>query len=337
MSGHHAHTSDDRWSLKTKKHIRRLFSLNTGDKIPAVGLGTWQSPPDAVRKAVATALQCGYRKWAPPAVAGDVRKRLWPGVDFAGHIDTASAYKNEKAVGEGIRDSGVPRHEIWVTTKLANTDHKCVATALQRSLQLLNTDYVDLYLIHWPCSTDPTDTSKMYSDWDFVDTWVEMQKLLDGGRVRNIGVSNFGIRQLEKLLSDTRVKVTPSVNQIELHPYHPSPKLVKYNTSRGIHSTGYSCLGSTNSPLHSHPVLLDLSQRLNRTPQQVMLLWGIQKGWSVLPKSVTTGRIAANIDIDGWNLDDGDIDAIDTLRGRMKVCDGAFLPETATVFYGDDE
>ncbi|ETI29233.1 hypothetical protein G647_01686 [Cladophialophora carrionii CBS 160.54] len=296
------------------KVTAKRFVLNTGDEIPAIGLGTWQSPPDQVRKAVAVALQHGYR-----------------------HLDTARAYKNEKEVGDGIRDSGVPRQEIWITTKLANTDHKRVAEALEESLQFLGTDYIDLYLIHWPCSTDPGDTTKMYQDWDFVDTWGEMQKLVGSGKVRNIGVSNFGITQLERLLGHPTTTIVPAVNQIELHPYRPSPKLVKYNSGKGIHSTGYSCLGSTNSLLYSDPVLLELSAQRGRTPQQIMLAWGIQKGWSVLPKSVTPERIRKNFDLDGWSLSADEIKVIDSLTGRMKVCDGAFLPRGAKVFYGDDE
>lgn len=208
---------------------------------------------------------------------------------------------------------------------------------MEESLQYLGTDYLDLYLIHWPCSTDPDDHSKMYRDWDYVDTWHEMQKLLGTGKVRNIGVSNFGLRQLERLLNAPGTSVVPAVNQIELHPYNPSARLVAYNTSKGIHSTGYSCLGSTNSPLYSDPVLLELSKERGRTPQQIMLLWGIQKGWSVLPKSVNPDRIKGNLDIDGWSLRMDEIRAIDSLTGRMKVCDGAFLPKGAKVFDDDDK
>jgi glycerol 2-dehydrogenase (NADP+) len=200
----------------TKEH----FTLNTGAKIPAVGLGTWQSKPGEVREAVKAALQGGYR-----------------------HIDTALAYGNEKEVGEGIKDSGVPREEIWVTTKLDNPWHKRVEEGITSSLNSLGLDYVDLYLMvrylypwsidsegttrlpnsqHWPSSTDPDDLKKHYPDWDFKDTWAEMQKLPESGRVKNIGVSNFAIKNLEKLFADSRTKITPAVNQIELHPNNPS-------------------------------------------------------------------------------------------------------------------
>src|SRR5262249_20058154 len=148
--------------------------------------GTWQSPPGQVRDAVKVALQKGYR-----------------------HIDTALAYGNEKEVGLGIKDSGVPREEIWITTKLDNPWHKRVHEAIESSLKSLGVNYVDLYLMHWPSSTDPNDLSKHLPDWNFVKTWAEMQKLPASGRVKNIGVSNFGIKNLEILLNDPSLKTIP--------------------------------------------------------------------------------------------------------------------------------
>lgn len=174
---------------------RRKFKLNTGDEIPAIGLGTWQSRPGEVEKAVEAALRAGYR-----------------------HIDTAFGYANEKEVGEGIRASGVPRSEIWLTTKLDNPWHKRVAEGIDRSLANLGTDYVDLYLIHWPSSTDPNDSKKHEPDWDFVDTWREMQKLVGTSKVRNIGVSNFGIKNLERLLNDPSCKVSCSSRESKPTP-----------------------------------------------------------------------------------------------------------------------
>ncbi|PKS06722.1 hypothetical protein jhhlp_006796 [Lomentospora prolificans] len=291
---------------------KRTFKLNTGDSIPAVGLGTWQSAPSEVYNAVLAALKHGYR-----------------------HIDTALAYGNESEVGAAIRDSGVPRSEIWVTTKLDNPWHKRVPEGIDTSLKNLGLDYVDLYLMHWPSSTDPTDLKKHHEGWDFVDTWREMQKLAGTGKVRNLGVSNFGIKNLERLLNDPSCKIVPAVNQIELHPCNPSPKLVAYNTSKGIHSTGYSCLGSTNSPLYSNKTLLDIAAAKGRTPQQVLLMWGLQKGWSVIPKSVSENRIKANWEVDGWELTDEEIKQLDAIPDRFKVCGDAWLP--IKVFFGDDE
>ncbi|KAL2858376.1 NADP-dependent oxidoreductase domain-containing protein [Aspergillus pseudodeflectus] len=278
------------------ENTKKTYTLNTGDKIPAIGLGTWQSKPNEVREAVKNALLKGYR-----------------------HIDTALAYGNEHEVGQGIRDSGVPREEIWITTKLDNPWHHRVPEGIDSSLKSLGVDYVDLYLVHWPSSTDPNDLKKHLPDWDFIKTWQEMQKLPATGKVRNIGVSNFGIRNLEKLLNDPSTKIVPAVNQIELHPNNPSPKLVAYNTSKGIHSTGYSCLGSTNSPLYKDQTLLQLAEKKGKTPQQVLLAWGLQKGWSVIPKSVSKSRIDANFELDGWSLTDEEVNQLDNLKDRFKL------------------
>ncbi|ELR08462.1 hypothetical protein GMDG_00526 [Pseudogymnoascus destructans 20631-21] len=202
------------------------------------------------------------------------------------HIDTAFAYQNETEVGVGIKASGVPRGQVWLTTKLDNSWHKRVAEGIDASLENLGTDYVDLYLIHWPCRTNP-NMKEVYSDWDYVDT--------------------------------------TSVS---------SPKLVAYNTSKGIHSTAYSYLGSTTSPLHKDATLLELAEKKGRSPQQVMFVWNITKGRSVIPKSVTADRIQANYEIDGLELTEEDIKVIDSMQGR----DGSFLPQNyEKVFYHDDE
>lgn len=165
--------------------LSKTYTLNTGAKIPAVGLGTWQSKPNEVKLAVEAALKHGYR-----------------------HIDTAFAYGNEKEVGDGIKASGVPRDQIFLTTKLDNPWHKRVSEGIQKSLANLQTDYVDLYLMHWPSSTDPEDLKKHYPDWNFVDTWRELQKLVGTGKVKAIGVSNFGIQNMEKLLNAESTKVS---------------------------------------------------------------------------------------------------------------------------------
>ncbi|KAJ5741552.1 NADP-dependent oxidoreductase domain-containing protein [Penicillium manginii] len=280
-------------------HTQKTYTLNTGDKIPAIGLGTWQSKPNEVRVAVKDALLKGYR-----------------------HIDTALAYGNEAEVGAGIRDSGVPREQIWLTTKLDNTWHHRVEDGIASSLKDLGVDYIDLYLVHWPSSTDPEDKSKHLPDWNFIKTWQEMQKLPATGKVRNIGVSNFGIKNLEILLNDPSTKIVPAVNQIELHPNNPSPKLVAYNTSKGIHSTGYSCLGSTNSPLYKDATLLELAEKKGKTPPA---------GSSGLGKS----RIDGNYEIDGLTLSDDEVAQLDGLKDRFKVCGDAWLP--IKVFFGDDE
>ncbi|KAI0396384.1 Aldo/keto reductase [Xylariaceae sp. FL0594] len=294
------------------KNSSKTYTLASGDKIPAIGLGTWQSTKGQAAEAVKHALQIGYR-----------------------YIDTAYAYGNESEVGEGVRASGVPREQVWITTKLDNPWHKRVAEGIDASLKNLGMDYVDLYLMHWPSSTCPDDTKKHYDDWNYIDTWREMQKLVGTGKVRNIGVSNFGITHLEKLLNDPSCKIKPAVNQIELHPNNPSPKLVAYCKEKGIHCTGYSCLGSTDSPLYKDQTLLDIAEKKGKTPQQVLLQWGIQNGWDVIPKSVNKERIEANFALDGWNLTDDEMHALSNLKGRFKVCKDAWLP--VKVFFGDDE
>ena len=163
----------------------------------------------------------------------------------------------------------------------------------------------------------------------------EMQKLPATGKVKNIGISNFGIKNLEKLLNDPSCKTVPAVNQIELHPNNPSPKLVAYCKEKGIHCTAYSCLGSTDSPLYKDPTLLKLAEEKGKTPQQVLLMWGLQHEWSVIPKSVTQARIEKNFELDGWDLSTEEMQKLDNLRDRFKVCGDAWLP--VKVFFGDDE
>lgn len=297
--------SSEPWS---KQH----YTLNTGAKMPKIGLGTWQSKPNQVREAVRDALLAGYR-----------------------HIDTALAYGNEKEVGQGIKDSGVPRSEIWLTTKLDNPWHKRVKEGIASSLKDLQTDYVDLYLMHWPSSTDPDDLKKHYPDWDFIKTWQELQKLPATGQVKNIGVSNFGITNMKKLLDDPSTKIVPAVNQIELHPNNPTFKLVDFCASKGIHCTGYSCLGSTDSPLYKNANLKKIADAKGLTVQQVLLLWGLQHGWSVIPKSVTKERIIKNFEIDGHSLTSDEMKELDSMPERFKVCGQGWLP--IKIWFGEDD
>ena len=189
--------------------------------------------------------------------------------------------------------------------------------------------------MHWPCSTDPDNSKKHLDDWDFIKTWQEMQKLPATGKVKAIGVSNFAIKNLEKLLNDSSCKTVPAVNQIELHPCNPSPTLVAYCTEKDIHCTGYSCLGSTDSPLYKDETLLGIAKEISKSPQQVLLAWGIQKGWSVIPKTVSPERVRGNFQLDGWSLSDVEVEKIDGIKPRFKVCGDGWLP--VKVFFGDDE
>ncbi|KAI5303821.1 hypothetical protein KEM56_007160 [Ascosphaera pollenicola] len=294
------------------------FKLNNGREIPAVGFGTWQTSDEETIACVSEALKAGYR-----------------------HIDTAFSYGNEVAVGKAIKDSGIPREEIWITSKLANQWHSRAAEQLQKSLDNLGVDYLDLFLVHFPCSTDPEDAMKHLPDWDFVKTWQLMQKFLEG-KVKTIGVSNFQIRHLEKLLSDPSCKVVPAVNQIELHPYNPSHKLLQYCHSKGIHCTAYCCLGASVTSAdnnHTHlindTVVAGIAEARGKSPAQILLKWGLARGTSVIPRSLKPARIQQNFDLEGWELTTGELAQIDRLKTRAKAVGDSWMP--IRVFFGDDE
>ncbi|OSD05013.1 Aldo/keto reductase [Trametes coccinea BRFM310] len=260
------------------------IKLNNGNEIPIIGLGTWQSKPDEVINAVEYALkEAGYR-----------------------HIDCAWAYDNEKEVGEGIRRSGVPRSEIFLTSKLWCTHHGRVEAALDETLANLGTDYLDLYLVHWPIHlnpngnhpkfpTRPDGSRDVLTDWKIRDTWAQMEAVLAKGKVRAIGVSNFSERILEQDLLPY-AKVVPAVNQVELHLYNPQLKLVEYLKSKGIVPQAYSPLGSTNSPLLEDETAGALAKKYELSPADILLGYLVAKDIVTLPKSVNPKRIKSNIE-----------------------------------------
>jgi len=250
----------------------KTVTLNTGAIMPTVGLGTWKSAPGQVEHAVEYALkEAGYR-----------------------HIDTAYDYGNEAEVGQGIKASGVPRGEIFLTTKLPNAQHGTPEKALEESLAALDT-YIDLWLMHWPA---PMKSGKADKSLNWIDTWKKMEAIYEKNKdkVRAIGVSNIGVKYLKELLKEA--KIVPAVNQVELHPSCAQEALVEECRKAGIIVTAYSPLGSDNSPLLTDPVVVKIAEAHGVHPANVLIsLQANREGVTVLPKSVTNARIKANINI----------------------------------------
>ena len=258
--------------------------MNDGRSIPQIGLGVWQVPDDVATDACLAALECGYR-----------------------HIDTAALYYNEEGVGRAIAACGLPRKELFITTKVWNTDQGYDATmrAFDLSLSKLGLDYVDLYLIHWP-----TPGRDLYAD-----TWRALVDLRADGRAASIGVSNFHEAHIRRVVAETGE--VPAINQVELHPWLPQREVRSVDAEFGILTEGWSPLGSGR--LIDDPILQGIADRHGVTTAQVMIRWQIQLGNVVLPKSVTPARIRSNIDVFGFSLDAEDLALIDSLASGQRT------------------
>lgn len=254
------------------------IALNDGAQIPQVGLGVWQTPNDEAAPAVKAALDAGYR-----------------------HVDTAAVYENEEGVGEGMRQSGLKRPDIFLTTKLWNTEQGYEQTlrAFDASLKRLGTDYVDLYLIHWPSAHRGL----------FVDTWKAFVKLKEEGRAKSIGVSNFYPEHIERIVAETGV--VPVINQIELHPDFQQREHRAFHAKHKIATQSWSPLGQ--GKLLGHPAIAEIAKRRGRTPAQVIIRWHIDNGLVVIPKSVTPSRIAENFKVFDFKLSAEDLDTLNAL------------------------
>ncbi|KAI0061866.1 Aldo/keto reductase [Artomyces pyxidatus] len=266
----------------------KILTLSNGKTVPQIGLGTWLSKPHEVEHAVEWAVQAGYR-----------------------HLDCAMVYENQDEVGAALKKvipSIVKREDLFITSKLWNKSHQPdqVERELDETLAQLGTDYLDLYLVHWPVAFPPgkglfpPDSAKpghveLDTETSLVDTWRAVVKLLDTGKVRTIGVSNFTIDHIKGIVAATGVK--PTVNQIEAHPLLPQDDLVEYCKAEGIHLTAYSPLGNNllgKTKLVDYPAVTEVAKRLGASTAQVLVAWGVYRGYSVIPKSVQQDRIISN-------------------------------------------
>ncbi|XP_078608533.1 aldo-keto reductase family 1 member B1-like isoform X2 [Branchiostoma floridae x Branchiostoma japonicum] len=296
--------------------------LSSGKKMPLLGLGTWQSTSEQVINAVKTAIDAGYR-----------------------HIDTAWVYGNEKDVGQAIKEKiaegKIKREDVFVTTKLFVTflQPEHVREAMMQSLGSLGLDYVDLYLIHNPqgfkYGTNPREIfmptgniEDIFDEVDYVETWKAMESLADEGLAKSIGVSNFNTQQLERLLQNCRIK--PAVNQVELHPYLAQPELVDFCKRNDILVTAFSALGAPARPkvfssgdeepvLMEDPSVVAIAKKYGKSAAQVLLRYHLDRGVSVIPKSVTPSRIQANFDVMDFSLSKEDLTSLGQLDRKLRL------------------
>ncbi len=256
------------------------IELNDGTTIPQLGFGVFKIDAAETAEAVTAALEVGYR-----------------------HIDTAEMYGNERGVGEAVRASGLDRDDVYVTSKLNNGFHRPddARRAFERTLEALGMDSVDLFLIHWPLPT-------LYGG-DYVSTWRTLEEFKADGRARSIGVSNFQVAHLERLAAEA--DVVPAVNQIELHPYFVNEEVRAYGEAHGIATEAWSPIA--RGKVADDPEILAIAERLDRTPAQVVLRWHIERGSIVFPKSRRPARMRENFELFDFELEPGEVEAIERL------------------------
>ncbi|KAI0036420.1 Aldo/keto reductase [Vararia minispora EC-137] len=284
------------------------IKLNTGAEMPALAFGTWQLQGEELKNAVTFAIrEAGFR-----------------------HIDCAWGYGNEAVVGEGIRAAGVPREQLFITSKLWGTWHRRVEEGLDESLRKLGLDYLDLYLMHWPIALNPNASNDLIPvrpdgkrdialDWDIRNTWTQLEAMLAKGKVRAIGVSNMSQKKLEEFLP--RISIPPAANQLELHAYNPDHALVAYLKTKGIVPQAYSPLGSSGSPLVQDATVKTIAEKHGAPPGAVLLGWLLSKEIGVVTRSANPDRIRQNIQDTttlAQKLDGDDVATLDGLAAAGK-------------------
>jgi alcohol dehydrogenase (NADP+) len=299
------------------------LKFKNGDTMPAIGLGTWKSGKGKVEEAVKIALNNGYR-----------------------HIDCASTYGNEAEIGSAFKDifsqGKIKREDVWVTSKLWNDSHKKehVIPAIKKTLDDLQLDYLDLYLMHWPVAFKhgvgfPSNDDDYLSleEVPIIETWNAMIEAKKQGLVKHIGVSNFSSKKLDDLMSQTTE--TPEMNQVELHPFLPQSELIQFCRENNIHNTAYSPLGSGDRSaqmkaedepsLLEEPAIVEIAEKHNVSPAQVLIKWAVSRGTAVIPKSTTGKHIISNLESINVKLDEEDLKKIAGIERHFRYVTGEFF------------
>ncbi|EGT5682667.1 2,5-didehydrogluconate reductase DkgA [Cronobacter turicensis] len=261
-----------------------VIKLHDGNLMPQLGLGVWQATNDDVVTAIHKALEVGYRS-----------------------IDTAAAYKNEQGVGDALKSANIARDALFITTKLWNDDQKRPREALEESLEKLQLDYVDLYLMHWPVPAIDR----------YVDAWKGMIELQQEGLIKSIGVCNFNVEHLQRIIDETGV--TPVINQIELHPLLQQRQLHAWNATHKIQTESWSPLAQGGEGVFDQKIIRELADKYGKTPAQIVIRWHLDCGLVVIPKSVTPARIAENFNVWDFRLDKDELSEIAKLDQGKRL------------------